>query len=1082
MSSYWQQLEIQFRNSSCTTKGVSFESIALHYLRHDRRQQFTDVWTNRTVPQSLLDRLGLRRTDIGVDLYARRANGKLVAVQAKFRSNCRVTWDEFRESLWALAKFDGGLLYFTNATQLPSKLPKNIKNVSAILRHDLTQAPLWMLTPSTAVSAVKLAKPRPHQERAVTRAEACFASASRGKYIAATGAGKTLTTMWIAQALAAQRVMLFVPSLALAKQSLSRWYEQWRGQLSSMVVCSLRDEDVRDLRKEELPIPVTTDPGEVREFWDARLAPGETRLIVATYASARSLLKVSHEASLLIADEAHRIAGPSGKRAQVVLHKVPAHRRLFCTATPRIIDPVVRGRAMERGHLVASMDDPEDFGTVIDEFNFSEAVAAGVLAPSQIMVPVITDAMISRMVHNRDLVLEEFDAEQLAVAVAIVNGLRARQFRRVFSFHRTKATARRVADAVRAIDPQLYTRTITGDVPVSERESILDELNSTQRAVVTSARALGEGVDAPSVDAVVFGDPKASIIDIVQCTGRALRIDPKNKAKIARVIIPVFIEDGESAEQAKERSQWLTVWRTVRALQNGNRTLQDFIRELVLERGRRPDPRDPLVIIPPEAGDLVLPEGLTLERFIDSVRLEVVKPAVDFLPFEDAREFARKLRFTTVVQWQAYAASESRPAHIPAGPDRAYKGQGWNTWGDWLGTGRLANQLRQFRPFEDARKYARQLHLKFSRDWRGLGGKGELMEDLPGNPDRAYSDAGWAGWGDFLGTHHRRGGWRRFNEAREFARSLGLENGDAWRAFCRSNEKPHDIPAQPHQVYAKEWQGMGNWLGTGRLSNVGRTYRSFAAARAYVRQLKLRNQGEWRAALRHGRVPADIPGAPNKVYAEAGWLGYGDWLGTGNLANRDKIFRSFGKARAFARSLGLGSVEEWREFAKTGRLPVDIPRHPYSVYGSDKRWRGMGDWLGTGVVSSRDKNFRPFESARRYARTLGLESSTEWHQYASSGRRPSDIPSAPYSNYREQGWAGWPDWLGFDPNKSRRKHWRPFPAARRFARSLDLKSAKDWRAYASRRPKDVPANPDQVYRDVGWSGWRDWLGTKNGRH
>ncbi len=109
--------------------------------------------------------------------------------------------------------FDGGLLYFTNATQLPSKLPKNIKNVSAILRHDLTQAPQWMLTPSTAVSAVKRAKPRPHQQRAITRAEACFASASRGKYIAATGAGKTFTTMWIAQALVARRVMLLVPSL-----------------------------------------------------------------------------------------------------------------------------------------------------------------------------------------------------------------------------------------------------------------------------------------------------------------------------------------------------------------------------------------------------------------------------------------------------------------------------------------------------------------------------------------------------------------------------------------------------------------------------------------------------------------------------------------------------------------------------------------------------------------------------------------------------------------------------------------------------------------------------------------------------
>ena len=224
-------------------------------------------------------------------------------------------------------------------------------------------------------------------------------------------------------------------------------------------------------------------------------------------------------------------------------------------------------------------------------------------------------------------------------------------------------------------------------------------------------------------------------------------------------------------------------------------------------------------------------------------------------------------------------------------------------------------------------------------------------------------------------------------------------------------------------------------------------------------------------------MPPDIPGNPHQVYARAGWLGYGDWLGTGTVANRLKVFRSFVSARAFARSLGLGSTDEWREFAKNGRLPVDIPKDPYGVYWSDKRWKGMGDWLGTGAVSSRNKNFRPFGAARRYVRTLGLASSTGWGQYSSSGRRPNDIPSAPHSVYRGSGWAGWPDWLGFDPKeRRRRRHWRPFPAARRLARSLKLTSVKDWRAYASRRPSDIPANPDQLYRRDGWRGWGDWLG------
>jgi hypothetical protein len=39
----------------------------------------------------------------------------------------------------------------------------------------------------------------------------------------------------------------------------------------------------------------------------------------------------------------------------------------------------------------------------------------------------------------------------------------------------------------------------------------------------------------------------------------------------------------------------------------------------------------------------------------------------------------------------------------------------------------------------------------------------------------------------------------------------------------------------------------------------------------------------------------------------------------------------------------------------------------------------------------------------------------EWRQYCKSGERPDDIPSNPNSAYKDVGWAGWNDWLGTDP-------------------------------------------------------------------
>ena len=35
----------------------------------------------------------------------------------------------------------------------------------------------------------------------------------------------------------------------------------------------------------------------------------------------------------------------------------------------------------------------------------------------------------------------------------------------------------------------------------------------------------------------------------------------------------------------------------------------------------------------------------------------------------------------------------------------------------------------------------------------------------------------------------------------------------AWEEYCRSGNKPADIPARPDLVYHTEWKGWQDWLG-----------------------------------------------------------------------------------------------------------------------------------------------------------------------------------------------------------------------------------------------------------------------------
>jgi hypothetical protein len=164
--------------------------------------------------------------------------------------------------------------------------------------------------------------------------------------------------------------------------------------------------------------------------------------------------------------------------------------------------------------------------------------------------------------------------------------------------------------------------------------------------------------------------------------------------------------------------------------------------------------------------------------------------------------------------------------------------------------------------------------------------------------------------GDWLGTDRIAAHLRKYppyEEARVFARALGLKSASAWRAYCKSNRLPSDIPANPNRTYLnKGWISWGDWLGTGTIATNQRQYRSFKDARTFARSRGLNSANEWRAYTKSREFPKDIPAAPNRTYANKGWLNWGDWLGNGRVAGGQ--FRSVKKASAVA-SQGLPNIE-----------------------------------------------------------------------------------------------------------------------------------------------------------------------------
>src|SRR5262249_22816422 len=84
--------------------------------------------------------------------------------------------------------------------------------------------------------------------------------------------------------------------------------------------------------------------------------------------------------------------------------------------------------------------------------------------------------------------------------------------------------------------------------------------------------------------------------------------------------------------------------------------------------------------------------------------------------------------------------------------------------------------------------------------------------------------------------------------------------------------------------------------------SVGRAnWENFEDARAFVHSLCLKTEHEWRAYCGSGNKPADIPAKPSVTYANEGWVGMGNWLGTGTIATHLRQYQSLEDARTFVR-------------------------------------------------------------------------------------------------------------------------------------------------------------------------------------
>ncbi|MFZ3554204.1 Helicase associated domain protein [Streptomyces sp. BH055] len=341
---------------------------------------------------------------------------------------------------------------------------------------------------------------------------------------------------------------------------------------------------------------------------------------------------------LAIVDEAHGTAGDLG-RPWAAIHdntRIPADFRLYMTATPRILAAArpQKDTDGQEAEIASMADDPDGtYGAWLAELGLSEAIEREILAGFEIDVLEIRDP--SPVTGESE---EARRGRRLALLqTALLEHAAAYGLRTVMTFHQKVEEAAAFAEKLpetaaelyagdasdevlakaealpkSSIDAELYeleagrhvppdrvwSAWLCGDHTVAERREALRQFaggidvqgRRVHRAFLASCRVLGEGVDITGergVEAVCFADTRGSQVEIVQNIGRALRLNKDGSTKVARIVVPVFLEPGEDPTDMIASASFRPLVAVLQGLRSHDERLVEQLASRALTSGKR---------------------------------------------------------------------------------------------------------------------------------------------------------------------------------------------------------------------------------------------------------------------------------------------------------------------------------------------------------------------------------------------------------------------------------------------------------------------------------------------------------------
>lgn len=487
---------------------------------------------------------------------------------------------------------------------------------------------------------------RPHQQQALELTHKHFKKADRGKLIMACGTGKTFNSLRIAENETKGKglVLFLVPSIALLGQTLREWSGDANESINAVCICSdpeiskkkTKNDDSDSFSVVDLALPASTNTKDIVNQFKHIKEYGKKGMTVvfSTYQSIDVIARAQKEIikngfgefDLIICDEAHRTTGVSlsgeDESSFTKVHDdkfLKAKKRLYMTATPRLYSDDAKSKAAQAEAILCSMDDIKLYGEEIYRIGFGEAVERDLLTDYKVLILTLSDKdvppAVQKMISDKENEINTDDASKLIGCInalskqvlgdeGIIKSTDPEPMRRAVAFCSSIAVSKKITatyntatDAYLSSLPtekkeqmvSLASKHIDGTMSAPERDELLSWLKSdmdeNECRILTNVRCLSEGVDVPSLDAVMFLSARNSQVDVVQSVGRVMRKSPGKK--YGYIIIPVVVPSDVEADKAlDDNERYKVVWTVLNALRAHDDRFNATVNKIELNRKR----------------------------------------------------------------------------------------------------------------------------------------------------------------------------------------------------------------------------------------------------------------------------------------------------------------------------------------------------------------------------------------------------------------------------------------------------------------------------------------------------------------